>query len=376
MKPKIQPRKSHGFITKLIPMVLFVVCSSLVFNSCQKEEVTPLQAVNQLKSTALVDNDGYSIYYQNELFIRETGKPVIVNRQIGSAKLNDYEGCLRLNVQSGADGDDFVSSAVVKIDGKTVLSTSDFNNSSQSFQIDLCDLTLTSVMEVEIFGTPGSTLEIWIDGKLKYDLKKGLIAYYPFNNNYSDESGNGNNGTPYGTSFTTDRFEKPNSACYFNGHEFILIEHRIQISNSVTFSCWTKHNDLGARVIISKRNGQWGDPGNNNWQISSEIGGLLNSYLWGTNSTCMPHPPFVFIAADLWTHIVITYDGSIVKFYKDSNLVDSYPNSGNINDYDHYTRIGDDWWGNSFLGKIDDIRIYNRALGDGEISALYHEGGY
>ena len=71
----------------------------------------------------------------------------------------------KLNVRSGVNGNYFVSSATVKIDGKTMLSSSDFNNSNQSFQFDLCNLTETSVMEVTINGTPGSTLEIWIDGK-------------------------------------------------------------------------------------------------------------------------------------------------------------------------------------------------------------------
>ena len=30
------------------------------------------------------------------------------------------------------------------------------------------------------------------------DLKDGLVAYYPFNSNANDESGNGNNGTVNG----------------------------------------------------------------------------------------------------------------------------------------------------------------------------------
>ncbi len=37
----------------------------------------------------------------------------------------------------------------------------------------------------------------------------GLIAYYPFNGNANDESGNNNNGTENETSYTLDRFEIP-----------------------------------------------------------------------------------------------------------------------------------------------------------------------
>jgi hypothetical protein len=34
------------------------------------------------------------------------------------------------------------------------------------------------------------------------DLTTGLVAYYPFNGNANDASGNGNNGTVYGATLT------------------------------------------------------------------------------------------------------------------------------------------------------------------------------
>jgi Tol biopolymer transport system component len=40
----------------------------------------------------------------------------------------------------------------------------------------------------------------------------GLIAFYPFNGNANDESGNGNDGTVNGATLTTDRFGNENSA--------------------------------------------------------------------------------------------------------------------------------------------------------------------
>ncbi len=38
--------------------------------------------------------------------------------------------------------------------------------------------------------------------------QEGLVAYYPFNGNADDESGNGNHGTVNGATPTTDRFGK------------------------------------------------------------------------------------------------------------------------------------------------------------------------
>ncbi len=44
-----------------------------------------------------------------------------------------------------------------------------------------------------------------------------LTAYFPFNGNANDESGNGNNGIVLDASLTTDRFGNSNGAYYFNG---------------------------------------------------------------------------------------------------------------------------------------------------------------
>ena len=44
-----------------------------------------------------------------------------------------------------------------------------------------------------------------------------LVAYYPFNGNANDESGNGNNGTVNGAILSADRFGVANNAYSFDG---------------------------------------------------------------------------------------------------------------------------------------------------------------
>jgi hypothetical protein len=46
-------------------------------------------------------------------------------------------------------------------------------------------------------------------------LTNGLVAYYPFNGNANDASGNGNNGTIVGATLVTNRFGQANSAFKF-----------------------------------------------------------------------------------------------------------------------------------------------------------------
>ena len=51
---------------------------------------------------------------------------------------------------------------------------------------------------------------------------QGLVAWYPFNGNANDSSGNVNNGVIYGVTLTTDRFGYSNSAYLFNGSASII----------------------------------------------------------------------------------------------------------------------------------------------------------
>jgi len=50
------------------------------------------------------------------------------------------------------------------------------------------------------------------------DLNKGLVAYFPFDGNTRDESGNKHHAKPSNLLYTTDRHGNPGSACYFNGN--------------------------------------------------------------------------------------------------------------------------------------------------------------
>lgn len=73
----------------------------------------------------------------------------------------------------------------------------------------------------------------------------GLVAYYPFNGNANDESGNGNNGTVNGATLTTDRHGNPNSSYNFRGFNYgdkITIPNNssLSFSNEISISLWTK----------------------------------------------------------------------------------------------------------------------------------------
>jgi len=82
------------------------------------------------------------------------------------------------------------------------------------------------------------------------------------------------------------------------------------------------------------------------------------------------------LQANTWYHIAATYDEENLKAYKDGVLItnNSAP-SGNPEAESGTLKFGRHLeWTEYFGGTIDDVRIYNYALSQGEITALYNEG--
>ena len=114
---------------------------------------------------------------------------------------------------------------------------------------------------------PSGTLNVTVkNSPLDLNINRGLAAYYPFDQNANDESGNGNNGLVNNASLTTDKFGYPNEAYSFNGSSSyidlgdkdILNPHR----NSITITAWVKKNVVNQHSrIFSKGTHGGSQPG-------------------------------------------------------------------------------------------------------------------
>ena len=159
--------------------------------------------------------------------------------------------------------------------------------------------------------------------------QSGLVAFYPFNGNPNDESGNGNHGVEQGgISLTADRFGIENSAYYFDGDDdYLLITNWIHLENTVSFSFWLKPSEIETMGIISKR-----EPWSYDWQLdynnSNELEGGFRAILWGTDTELHP-TNFEFLTIDDWIHVGVVYNGSDVRIYKNNILMYTENNTGN-----------------------------------------------
>ena len=87
-----------------------------------------------------------------------------------------------------------------------------------------------------------------------------------------------------------------------------------------------------------------------------------------------------FLPPNQWNHIVLNYDGIHLEMYVNNILSQSVPVTGPIStpqsDYlafGQYFLNGSPNGTNSYKGHLDEVRIYNRALTDSEISSIYQE---
>jgi len=214
-----------------------------------------------------------------------------------------------------------------------------------------------------------------------YVPTNGLVGYWPFNGNANDESGNGNNGTVNGATLTADRNGNANSAYNFSNNYILIPSSSLFNSNNISVSMWVnsaniqrqfalirltyanaanEHFGIGFNDIntygvenIAKYNNPNCTPGNG-WQKNEKIQNIMDSN---------------------FHHIVSTINGNTLKLYIDGLLVKTmttaYPQTSSCWNGD--IQIGRNWSlnPNYFIGKIDDIGIWNRSLSDQEVTNLY-----
>ena len=80
------------------------------------------------------------------------------------------------------------------------------------------------------------------------------------------------------------------------------------------------------------------------------------------------------ISKDKWSHISFVYDtDQLVYFYINGRLINALPASG-IRPTSQSLIIGTNLWDEFFVGKMDDLKIWTRALSDEEIQSVFDQG--
>lgn len=239
-----------------------------------------------------------------------------------------------------------------------------------------------------------------------------LVAQWKFNGNANDATANGNNGVlktgPNGPAtapgdggklptLVADRFGNANQAYEFGDGGYIEVPYKAALNpQALTISLWCKRTDSHADNYLVSLNRWTG--------YKFQLQGANKPFLTVTTTASTSDKDAVtgIVAQDTWTHIVSSYVDGTMKFYINGALVKTWtdvkgaikaipepvnlaigqqlpkdvynkaPTGGQLDDkgqpaVDYFKYYGAAF----FVGQMDDIRIYNRALTDAEVTSIY-----
>jgi len=224
------------------------------------------------------------------------------------------------------------------------------------------------------------------------DLNEGLVAYYPFEGNAKDESGNGNDGTVNGEIEYVKGIV--GQAAKFNGtNNYVKIVNPVQkFDTQYTITGWVYTEGRGGS-LISKYT--WRAPGGGRGftlfpttESGNGVGHVGSTFfaiaMFNEGWNPSKYPKYTMPIGE-FQYITAVYDGGNIKIYI-NGIVEAEKIISHSDTLDNpYDLLIGTYWDNNgtkivaentnrtFDGLIDDLRIYNRALSKNEIQALYQQ---
>ena len=248
-----------------------------------------------------------------------------------------------------------------------------------------------------IFDVGGSIALANLKGYWALSEGDGLVAY--------DSSGEGNNGTINGATYTPAQdaipqlgmvdwaksgtpeitlIQAPNNKGFdilgnalrlrehaFNldgsGYAEVADDNSLDITTEITIAAWVYPRVVGHTVIVDKKLHSYllyvGTTGNSA-NVHQRL--FINSISSESNT---------YLTANQWNYVTATYDGSFVKFYLDGTADGSTAQTGAINTDTNDLKIGvEQALGGGLDELLDEVLIYNRALTQKEITNNYNIG--
>jgi hypothetical protein len=249
-------------------------------------------------------------------------------------------------------------------------------------------ITEVDFIGAEIANTENTTLPV-INSSIP--VNNGLVAYYNFDKNSNDLTGNGNDGVNHGAVLNS-KGGISGGAYEFNGQDSYLEisdDESLSPANSnqkMTVTFWMKADtfdfegeNAGYVNFLGK-----GTAGNHEWTFR-----LYNNDAWDSVSRSKRLSFYSFnlngglgagsyfqdnLREGEWFFVSGVIDGANTKIYKNATLRDKDALSGysiKMGDGNAPIRIGTRDFGSFFDGSIDELRIYNRELSDSEIKQIY-----
>lgn len=208
----------------------------------------------------------------------------------------------------------------------------------------------------------------------------GVVGWWRLEGDAKDSSGYKNNGKVVGATPTKGYGSQNESAYSFNGtsNEIAIPDSAsLTIATNVSLTAWVYPTSSGTiRGVATK----------NNWNTSVDNPPFalqineVNEFAFTTVSaggSFRYASPVPLIAANTWYFLTGTFDGTTVKSYLNavaSGVAQSQTDLAATTGQPFRIGQGKSGLNRWFMGTIDDVRLYNRALTQTDVTTLYNAG--
>ena len=222
--------------------------------------------------------------------------------------------------------------------------------------------------EVRLYNRALSPAEIGAD--MSTPIDSGLVAAYGFDEGAGtttvDASGHGNGGVITGAAWRAGKFGRSLGFDGVSDLVTIAASASVNVTTAITVEAWVYPTEAANwRTILFKE--APGQANGHSYALYSAFGAEGPGGHVLVANQVNAHDPAALVLSR-WTHVAMTYDGSRIRSYVDGVERASAAAAGPINLSNGVLRIGGNAiWGDYFTGRIDEVRLYNRALSAAEI---------
>jgi parallel beta-helix repeat protein len=202
----------------------------------------------------------------------------------------------------------------------------------------------------------------------------GLVGYWTFDERSGttacDSSGKGNIGTL--TNGPLWAVGKIGGALYFDGIDdkvTVADSDSLDVSSSFTLSAWVNpaSSFTDFRSILVKNYKYYLYASTASYCGS---GSLLAGFDEQTSNTVCQATP---LPANTWTHLAVTYTGSVLTLYRNGVAVATSTITKTLSATTGTLQIGASQFGENFKGLIDEVRVHNRSLTGTEVQGIFQQ---
>ena len=194
----------------------------------------------------------------------------------------------------------------------------------------------------------------------------GLVAAFAFSagagSTAVDSSGTGNTGSLVGATWTTAGRYGNGLAFDESGRVDVPDAPSLDLTTGMTLEAWVFPTELGDtwRDVVYK--------GNDAYYLEASAPG--GPPVAGGTFAGSPVGAGSRIPLNTWSHLAATYDGSSLRIYVNGAIAGTKQVSTPIATTNNALSIGGDAiYGQDFVGRIDEVRVYNVALAAAQIQA-------